>query len=252
MEGEWEMTQDATPLGRSLTRVKRPASRNVSRACNSLHGATSNARRSDPGTACRMASAGSSDREDRWAYLAELLRDLGYGCRSLLRTNARRPRSRRDCRSLRGDRSQLGTRGKTRAAIRRDAPIIPGNAEGRRTRLAATVPAAVAGWLRRVARVHAQLCHTVGLYGDPKRAGGSGLEGDCYAARAQAGDASILDDTLARAIEELTAIRDEVWRHMGEVPPSKCRPGSAEKIAELARRCNDGRSLHHPDDTRID
>jgi hypothetical protein len=112
------------------------------------------------------------------------------------------------------------------------------------------VPAKVAGWLRRVVHVHAQLCHTVGLYGDPKRAGGSGLEGDSYAARAAEGDSSILDDTLCRAIEELTAIRDEVWEEMGNVPPSRCIPGSAAKIAELQRRCSLGKALHHEDDLR--
>jgi hypothetical protein len=246
------MTQDATPLGRSLTRGQRPTVRNVSRSCVSLRGATKDARQRQRGTTGSVAPSGGDDRADRFAHLASLLRDLGYGCRSLLRTDARRPWARRDCCRLRGDRGELGSRGKARAATRRDAPIIRGNAEGRRTRLSSTIPANVAGWLRRVVHVHAQLCHTVGLYGDSRRAGGSGLEGDCYAARAQAGDSSILDDTLSRAIEELTAIRDEVWRHMGEVPPSRCRPGTAEKIAELQRRCGEGKSLHHPADARID
>lgn len=247
--GKREMTQDARLLGASLTRSRKASVRNVSRACVALRGAT-NARQRPAIATGGMVSAGSADRTDRWAYLAELCRDLGHGCGCLLRADARRSQPRRDCRSLRGDRGQLGTRGTTRAKGRGNAPIIPGNAEGRRTRIAATVPAQVAGWLRRVVHVHAQLCHTVGLYGDPRRAGGSGLEADSYASRAAGGDRTILDDTLARAIEELGAIRDEIWREMGEVPPSRCLPGSAEKIAELQRRCSLGKSLHHPDDLK--
>ena len=246
------MKQEATHLGKSLTSAKRATVRNVSRSCNLSQGATPHARRSQRGTTGSVASSGSADRADSLAHIEALCGSVVDGCRSLLRANAGRPRARRDCRRLRADRGELGSRGKTRAATRRDAPVIPGNAEGRRTRLSAAIPAQVAGWLRRVVHVHAQLCHTVGLYGDSRRAGGSGLEGDCYAARAQAGDSSILDDTLSRAIEELTAIRDEVWQHMEEVPPSSCRPGTAEKIAELQRRCGEGKSLHHPADVRID
>jgi len=243
------MSKNAAPLGKSLTRGRRPSVRNVSRSCVALHGAT-NARQRPAVATGGMVSARSANRTDRWAHLAELCRDLGNGCRSLLRTNARRSLPARDPRRSRRDRGQLGTRRTTRQKERRDAPIIPGNAEGRRTRIAQAVPAKVAQWLRRVVHVHAQLCHTVGLYGDPKRAGGSGLKGDSYAARAAEGDSSILDDTLCRAIEELTAIRDEVWEEMGNVPPSRCIPGSAAKIAELQRRCALGKALHHKDDVR--
>jgi hypothetical protein len=243
------MSKDAAPLGKSLTRGRKASVRNVSRSCASLHGAT-NARQRPAVATGGMVSARGANREDRWAHIAELCRDLGNGCGCLLRTDARRSLAARDSRRRCGDRSQLGTRGTTRKKERRDAPIIQGNAEGRRTRIAAAVPAKVAQWLRRVVHVHAQLCHTVGLYGDPKRAGGSGLEGDSYAARAAEGDSSILDDTLCRAIEELTSIRDEVWEEMGNVPPSRCIPGSAAKIAELQRRCSLGKALHHKDDLR--
>lgn len=107
----------------------------------------------------------------------------------------------------------------------------------------------MAEWLRRVVHVHAQLCHSVNVYGRPDKAGGGGA--DEYAAKAAAGDRTILDDTLARAIEELTAIREEIGREMARVSPSHALPGSLEKIAQLALRAAAGMALHHPDDVRV-
>ena len=104
-------------------------------------------------------------------------------------------------------------------------------------------------WLRRVVHVHAQLRHTVAVYDDPTKAGGGGE--DDYTRKAAAGDRTILDDTLARAIEELTAIRDEIGREMESIPSTRALPGSLEKIAELAVRAAAGMALHHPDDVRV-
>lgn len=241
--------QEATPLGRSLTR-KRKAFRvgRAIRSCALSHGG-GNARDSHAATVGRMALPGGADCDDRWLALSECLRDVGYGLRNLERLSARRSIARRNCSRVRSDKGGVVAQRAGGAGPRGDAPVIPGNAEGRRTRISPTVPRQIAEWLRRVVHVHAQLCHTVAVYGDPTKAGGGGQ--DEYTARAAAGDRTILDDTLARAIEELTAIRDEVWREMGDVPPSRHRPGSPEKIATLRERFEAGKSLHHDNDSKV-
>jgi len=253
--------QDARGLGGSLTRTK-SAPRAVARALPSRRAISvgaSNARAVAP-----MVRPGEDGRGNRWALLADLCRDvsarlcgLRTTCRAVRRCKpaggrgqgTRRPKPGRNRRSLRSDSSGVVRLGTRSAGPRRNAPILAINAGESRTRLSLTVERQLGDWLRRVVHVHAQLRHTVAVYDDPTKAGGGGE--DDYSRRAAEGDRTILDDTLARAIEELSAIRDEIGREMEAVPPSSALPGSLEKIAQLALRAAAGMALHHPNDVRV-
>lgn len=73
--------------------------------------------------------------------------------------------------------------------------------------------------------------------------------GEQHAARAAAGDPSLLHDLLTRCCEELEAVRDEVWEAM-QPGPLVSQPGTAERIKELAARVAAGQSLHTESDRR--
>lgn len=114
---------------------------------------------------------------------------------------------------------------------------------GRRTRLRPGTCPRLAGWLHRVARVHAHLCAIVRLYGNPNRAGGQSLQGETYAARAARGDRTLLYDAVGLSIDELTEIRNEIQAVLDAAEPTAAGPGTADKVAEMARRAERGESL---------
>jgi hypothetical protein len=114
---------------------------------------------------------------------------------------------------------------------------------GRRTRLKPGTPRQLAEWLHRTARVHAHLCAIVRLYGRPDRAGGRSNQGETYAARAAAGDRTLLYDCLTVSRDELDAIRAEVEAAMDAAPPTAAPPGTTDKVSEMARRAERGESL---------
>lgn len=98
-------------------------------------------------------------------------------------------------------------------------------------------------YLHKVTHVHSHLCAVVRLYGDPTRAGGQSLQGEAYAARAARGDRTLLQDALTVARDALIALLDEVEREIANVEPTDAKPGTAEKIAEMARRALRGQAL---------
>lgn len=114
---------------------------------------------------------------------------------------------------------------------------------GRRTRLSAGICKTLAGWLHRVARVHAHLCAIVRLYGRPDRAGGQSNLGETYAERARRGDRSLLYEALTLSIDELSDIREEIFQVMEQAPPTTAAPGSREKVEVMALRMERGESL---------
>ena len=132
-----------------------------------------------------------------------------------------------------------------RRIVRRDAARGPARRaeSGRRTRLRAGVHLQLAGWLHRTARVHAHLCAIVRLYGRPDRAGGQSNQGETYAARAAAGDRTLLYDCLTVSRDELDAIRGEVEAAMEAAAPTSAPPGTTDKVSEMARRAERGESL---------
>jgi hypothetical protein len=98
-------------------------------------------------------------------------------------------------------------------------------------------------WLHRITRCHAHLCAIVRLYGDPDRAL-KGANNSTYHVRAAAGDPSLLHDAITVTIDELVEIRDEIQQHMDATPArTTARPGSKDKLDELARRAERGESL---------
>lgn len=141
--------------------------------------------------------------------------------------------------TLRRDPSRVVGRG-TAAAISRSRRTVE---TGRRTRLRAGTCPQLAGWLHRVARVHAHLCAIVRLYGNPSKAGGQSNQGETYAARAARGDRTLLYDAVGLSIDELTEIRDEIQRRIDAAEPTQAAPGSVDKVAEMARRAERGESL---------
>jgi len=54
---------------------------------------------------------------------------------------------------------------------------------------------------------------------------------------------------LTRSVEELEAVRDEVWEAMTPGPLTS-QPGTPERINELARRVAAGQTLHTESDRR--
>lgn len=94
-----------------------------------------------------------------------------------------------------------------------------------------------------MARVHAHLCAIVRLYGNPSKAGGQSNQGETYAARAARGDRTLLYDAVGLSIDELAEIRNEIQALIDAAPPTQAAPGSAEKVAEMARRAERGESL---------
>lgn len=120
----------------------------------------------------------------------------------------------------------------------------------RRARISGGLCQLLADWLRRTARVHAHLCAIVRLYGNPSRAGGQSLQGDTYAARAAAGDRTLLHEALTLSIDELTAIREEVEAQMASAPPTPAPPGSKGKVDEMALRAERGDALFIDGDSK--
>jgi hypothetical protein len=94
------------------------------------------------------------------------------------------------------------------------------------------------------------LCAIVRLYGSPARAGGQSLQGDTYAARAAAGDRTLLHEALTLAVDELTAIREEVEAQMAAAPPTAAPPGSKTKVDEMAARAERGDALFIDGDSK--
>lgn len=72
--------------------------------------------------------------------------------------------------------------------------------------------------------------------------------GNIYAARAAAGDPTLLHDQLGVAIDVLTDLRDEVVQHMDQTLPCRGKPGSAAKVEAMRRRAEAGQSIFNEDD----
>jgi len=133
------------------------------------------------------------------------------------------------------------------AGRRRRCPVV--SVERRPPRIPRSIAADLAGWLHRVRTVHGWLHSGVNVYARPETAGGRSLAGDNHAARAAAGDPSLLHDLLTRCCEELESVRDEVWQAM-QPGPLTSAPGTPERINELARRVAAGQTLHTESDRR--
>lgn len=78
------------------------------------------------------------------------------------------------------------------------------------------------------------------LYGDPARAGTGNHK---YAARIAKGDPTLLYDALTVTIDELVEVRDEIQTQMDSATPTEARPGTPDKVEEMARRMDRGESL---------
>jgi hypothetical protein len=124
--------------------------------------------------------------------------------------------------------------------------------ENRRTRIDANVRPQIREWLVATTRVHAGLCSLVRLYGQPQRAGGAGLAGDCYVDRLAAGDPSLLYDALGVAGDQITDLRDQIAAWMDAAPPTDAVPGSPGKMQAMMDRAAIGRSLFIDGDAGID
>lgn len=118
-----------------------------------------------------------------------------------------------------------------------------GNGEpltNRRTRLSPRIGKRLAGWLRRVSRVHAHLCNVIRLYGRERKSASGTNE---WRARALAGDQTILADALIVAVAELTEIQTSIDRAMHATPATDAAPGTPAKVEVLAQRVAQGFAL---------
>ena len=206
--------------------------------------ATVSARHRLPATG--VGSAKGAARGDRTASRTDYLTALAPATCALVGggdgVGGRRVGARRagNPRGLRRDPARLVVAGKGVSSSRRGTGRVD---TGRRTRLRHGTPRVLAAWLHRTARVHAHLCAIVRLYGSPERAGGQSNQGDTYAARAAAGDRTLLYDCLTVSRDELDAIRAEVEAAMDAAAPVAAPPGTADKVEEMARRAERGESL---------
>lgn len=197
-------------------------------------------------TTPRVAESGSEIRVDRERDGDEHLRSIAPATHRLLRSSEPRPIARGNLAGVRRDPARV-VRGGARAALRNQGGPVDA---GRRTRLRLGLCQRLAQWLRRTARVHAHLCAIVRLYGSPTRAGGQSLQGDTYAARAAAGDRTLLHEALTLSIDELTAIREELEAEMAAAPPTAAPPGSKAKVDEMALRVERGDALFIEGDSK--
>jgi hypothetical protein len=115
--------------------------------------------------------------------------------------------------------------------------------ENRRTRIDPSVDPQLRAWLHATTRIHAGLCALVRLYGQPHRAGGAGVAGDCYADRLAAGDPSLLFDALGVAADQITDLRDQIGAWMDSAPSTTAPPGSPGKVQAMVDRAALGHSL---------
>lgn len=116
----------------------------------------------------------------------------------------------------------------------------------RRTRLSPRIGKRLAGWLRRVSRVHAHLCNVIRLYGRERKSASGTNE---WRARALAGDQTILADALIVAVAELNAVQTAIDDAMQNTPATTAAPGSPEKVEVLAARVAGGFALFIDGDT---
>lgn len=117
----------------------------------------------------------------------------------------------------------------------------------RRTRLSPRIGKRLAGWLRRVVRVHAHLCNVVRLYGRERKSASGTNE---WRARALAGDQTILADAIIVAVAELQSVQTAIDAAMAATPATDAAPGSPEKVAVLARRVERGFALFIAGDSK--
>ena len=197
-------------------------------------------------TTPRVAEGGSEIRVDRERDGDEHLRSIAPATHRLLRAQEPRPIARGNLAGVRRDPARVVRRG-ARTALRNQGGPVDSH---RRTRIRLGLCQRLAQWLRRTARVHAHLCAIVRLYGSPTRAGGQSLQGDTYAARAAAGDRTLLHEALTLSIDELTAIREELEAEMAAAPPTAAPPGSKAKVDEMALRVERGDALFIEGDSK--
>ena len=103
--------------------------------------------------------------------------------------------------------------------------------------------------LREARRVQARLKAALDIYAQPEKAGGASLAGDVYAEGASRGDPRILADALADVADGVARLRTELER-MTEPVPTRCLPGTPEKVELMRRRFERFESLHSERDAR--
>jgi hypothetical protein len=110
----------------------------------------------------------------------------------------------------------------------------------------------IRAWLRRVAMLHAHLQWLVRLFRRPETAGGQSLQGEDFAARAAAGDRSLIFDALTFLGDQIADLRQEIANEMANTPPTTAIPGSAEKVAVMFARAEAGYDLFIDGDAKVD
>jgi hypothetical protein len=138
------------------------------------------------------------------------------------------------------------------AAADDDAMLDAISGTNRRTRMTITADPQVKAWLRRTASCHAHLCYIVRLFGKPETAGGQSLQGEDFAARAAAGDRSLIFDALTFLGDQIADLRHEIANEMANTPATTAIPGSAEKVAVMFARAEAGYDLFIDGDAKVD
>lgn len=125
----------------------------------------------------------------------------------------------------------------------------------KRPRYRRTTPAPLRKSLTQMATVTARMRATIVLYCSPQTAGGSNQHSSAcgaeYVARAERYDETLLYDACTYAIDELTAIRQEVTTRLDAIAPTDAHPGSAAKLQVFQDRVTQGKAAFHERDKRL-
>ncbi len=124
-----------------------------------------------------------------------------------------------------------------------DSPMPSEVKQNRRARFRPSLSPKMRRWLSDTTRVHARLCAIVRLFNSPQKADGNSKNCGQYVDRLAREDKTLLFDALNKAAVEIDAIREAVSAEMAKAAPTSAKPGSHEKVAEMARRCQRGEWL---------
>jgi len=124
-----------------------------------------------------------------------------------------------------------------------DSPMPSEVKQNRRARFRPSLSPKMRRWLSDTTRVHARLCAIVRLFNSPQKADGNSKNCGQYVDRLAREDKTLLFDAWNKAAFEIDAIREAVSAEMAKATPTPAKPGSHEKVAEMARRCQRGEWL---------
>ena len=163
----------------------------------------------------------------------------GFDSRRLRYAGPKRSNTQPNSRRRSANPRRMERTGSAAAAVLRDKRRTGGepSESGPPGRFNSKVDKRIRAHLRRMSRVYAYLCHVVRAFGCP-----SGGRDDSFAARAAAGDRTLLHDCVTRCIRDLDEICSRLDKEI-EPRATKAIPGSAAKVNLMRARFEKGKRI---------